>query len=109
LKVLKKLEELQDGHGNDNHVAIYTDSKITLDLLKNNFKRKRLIEYITDKIIALKHLKWIMHFGWVRGHAGIEENELVDKLAKVASVENGPDVYDKMVQTYTTKYQARCL
>jgi len=32
---------------NDKRVAIYTDSKITLDLLKNNFKRNRLIEYIT--------------------------------------------------------------
>ena len=47
LKVLRKLEELQAGHGNDKGVAIYTDSKITLDLLKNNFKRNRLIEYIT--------------------------------------------------------------
>ena len=37
-----------------------------------------------------------MHFGWVRGHAGIEGNELVDKLAKEASVEDGPVVYDKI-------------
>jgi len=82
LKVIKILEEFQDGQDNDKRVAIYTDSKITLDLLQNNFKRNRLIEYIRDKIIALAHLKWIMHFGWVRGHAGIEGNELVDKLAK---------------------------
>jgi len=34
LKVLEKLEELQNGHGNDKRVAIYTDSKITSDLLK---------------------------------------------------------------------------
>jgi hypothetical protein len=71
LKVLEKLEELQEGHGNDKHVAIYTDSKITLYLLKNNFKRNCLIEYIRDKIIALTHLKWIMHFGPIRGHARI--------------------------------------
>jgi hypothetical protein len=38
LKVLEKLEELQDGQDNDKHVAIYTDSKITLDLLQNKFK-----------------------------------------------------------------------
>jgi hypothetical protein len=55
-----------------------------------------LIEYIRDKIIALTHLKWIMHFGWVRGHAGIEGNELVDKLAKEAALEDGPVVYDKI-------------
>ena len=96
LKVLEKLEELQNGQDNDKRVAIYTDSKITLDLLQNNFKRNRLIEYIRDKIITLKHLKWIMHFGWVRGHAGIEGNELVDKLTKEAAVEHGPVVYDKI-------------
>jgi len=71
LKVLEKLE-LQDGHGNDKRVLIYTDSEITLDLLQNNFKRNRQIEYVRDETIALTHLKWIMHFGWVRGHAGIE-------------------------------------
>ena len=37
-----------------------------------------------------------MHFGWVKGHAGIEGNELVDRLAKEAAVEDGPVVYDKM-------------
>ena len=56
LKVLGKLE-LQEGHGNDKRVAIYTDSKITLELPKNNLKWNRLIEYIRDKIIALTHLK----------------------------------------------------
>ena len=96
LKVIKILEEFQDGQDNDKRVAIYTDSKITLDLLQNNFKRNRLIEYIRDKIITLTHLKWIIYFGWVRGHAGIEGNELVDKLAKEAAVEDGPVVYDKI-------------
>jgi hypothetical protein len=55
-----------------------------------------LIESIRDKIIALTHVKWIMHFGWVKGHAGIERNELVDKLAKEAAVEDGPEVRDKI-------------
>jgi len=55
LKVLEKLEELQDGQDNDKLVAIYTDSKITFDLLQNKFKRNRLIELIRNKIIALAH------------------------------------------------------
>ena len=75
---------------------MYTDSKVTLDLLQNKFKRNHLIELIRNKIIALVHLKWIMHFGRVKGHAGIEGNELVDRLAKEAAVEDGPVVYDKM-------------
>jgi len=47
-------------------------------------------------MIALAHLKWIMHFGWVKGQAGIEGNDLVDRLARGAAVEDGPVVYDKM-------------
>jgi ribonuclease HI len=96
LKVLEKLEELQDGQDNDKRAATYTDSKITLELLQTKFKRNRLIEFIRKKIIALTHLKWIIHFGWVKGHAGIEGNELVDGLAKEAAVEDGPVVYDKI-------------
>jgi ribonuclease HI len=42
------------------------------------------------------HLKWTTHFSWVKGHVGIELNELVDRLAKEAAVEDGPVVYDKM-------------
>jgi ribonuclease HI len=96
LKVLEKLEELQNGQDIDKRVAIYTDSKITLDLLQNKFKRNRLIELIRDKIIALTHLKWILHFGWVKVHAGIAGKEMVDKLAKEAAVEEGPVIYDKI-------------
>jgi ribonuclease HI len=62
IKVLEKLQELQDGQDNDKCVAINTDSKITLDLLQNKFKRNRFTESIRNKIIALTHLKWIMHF-----------------------------------------------
>jgi len=56
----------------------------------------RLIEHIKKKLIALVHLKWIVHFGWVKGHAGIEGNELVDRLAKETAVEDGPVVCDKI-------------
>ena len=37
-----------------------------------------------------------MYFGWVKGRAGIEGNELVDTLAKEAAVEDVPVVYDKI-------------
>ena len=96
LKVLEKLKELRLGQNgnNDKRVAIYTDSKITLDLLQNKFKWNRLIEFIRNKITELAWSKWIMHFGWIKGHTGIEENELVDRLAKEAALEEGPIAYD---------------
>ena len=55
-----------------------------------------MIEFIRNKIITLSHLKWFVHFGWVEAHAGIEGNELVDRLAKEAAVEGGPVVYDRI-------------
>jgi len=55
-----------------------------------------VIELIRNKIIALAHLKWIMHFGWVERHAGREGNELVDRLAKEAAMEDGPVVHNKI-------------
>jgi len=66
-----------------------------LDLLQKKFKRNRLIELIRNKLIALAPSKWIVHFGWVKGKAGKEGNELVDSLAREAAVEEGPVVYDK--------------
>ena len=67
-----------------------------MDLFQNKFKQNRLIEFSRNKIIALAQLKWCKHFGWVKGHAGIEGNELMDRLAKRTAVEDGPVVYDKM-------------
>jgi len=61
-----------------------------LDLLQNKFKRNRLIELVRNKLIALAHSKWIVHLAKVKGHAGIEGNELVDSLAREAAVEEGP-------------------
>jgi ribonuclease HI len=71
LKVLEKLEELQDGQDNYKRVAMYIDGRMSLDLLQNKFKLNRLIELIRNQIIALARLKWTVHFGWVKGHAGI--------------------------------------
>ena len=55
-----------------------------------------MIELIRNRLIILGYLKWILHFGWVKGHAGIEGNELVDRNAKETALEEGPFVYDKL-------------
>jgi len=48
LKALEQLEKLQEGQDNERRAAIYTDSKITLDLLQNKSKRNCLIESIRN-------------------------------------------------------------
>ena len=59
LKDLEKLEQLQEEQDNDKRAAIYTDSRIILDLMQNKYKRNRLIELIRHQIIALANLKWL--------------------------------------------------
>jgi ribonuclease HI len=66
-----------------------------LDLLQNQSKRNRLIEFIRNKVIELEHLRCITHFGWIKGHAKIEGNEMVDKFAKGAALKDGPIAYAK--------------
>ena len=110
LKILEKLEELTDLGNNEKRVAIYTDSRITLDLLKNKFKHNRLIELIRNEIHALTNTQWIIHFGWVKGHAGITGNELADRLAKEAALSVGEVVYDKIPkEVIVTKEKKKAL
>jgi len=70
--------------------------------LKNQFKRNRLIEVIRNKIIELDQLRRITHFGWIKGHAGIEGNEMVDKLALEAALKDGPIAYAKIPREVIT-------
>ena len=46
-----------------------------------------------------------MCFSWVKRHTGIEGNELVDRMAKEAAVEDGPVLYDKMPREVIITWQ----
>jgi len=79
-------------------VAIYTDSKVTLDSQKNHTIHSVLIEEIRNMVRNLTKQNWSIHFGWVKAHTGIEGNEVADKLAKKAA-QDGEDrnfVYDRI-------------
>jgi ribonuclease HI len=86
LKALEQLQETETPTGG--RVAIYTDSKVTIDSLKTHTTHGFLIEKIRNKIRHLATLNWTIHFGWVKTHIGIEGNEAADKLAKDAAQED---------------------
>ena len=46
-------------------------------------------------------LDWMIHFGWVKAHAGIEGNEMADTLAKEAAQDEDKQniVYDRIPTT----------
>jgi hypothetical protein len=87
-------------------VAIYTDSKVTLASLKNNNIHSFLIEEIRNKVRNLTKQNWSVHFGWVKAHTGIDDNELADTLAKEAAQDDEERniVYDRIpISTIATR------
>jgi len=74
-------------------VAIYTDSKVTLNPLNNNTIHSVLIEEIRNIVRNLKQENWTTYFGWVKTHARIEGNEIADTLAKEAAQDEKDGTY----------------
>jgi ribonuclease HI len=75
-------------------VKINTDSRITLESLKNTKNRNHLIESIRKQTIALEKENWNIEYAWIKAHAGNDGNELADKLAKEAT-RNSDIYYDR--------------
>ena len=80
LKALEQLQEMETPRGEK--TEIYTDSKVTLDSLKNHDIRGYLIEKIRNWFLHLTTLNWTIHFRWVKKHTEIEGNEVADKSRK---------------------------
>ena len=86
LKALEQLQEMEAPIGG--REAIYTDSRVTIDTLKNHDIHGFLIEKIRNIIRHLAIQNWTIHFRWVKAHIGIEGTEAADKLDKEAAEEN---------------------
>jgi ribonuclease HI len=99
LKALEQLPKLDDSTGR--MVAIFTESKVAIDSLKNYSKHGSLLEEIRNKARHLSTLNWTIHFGWVKAHTGTEGKEAADKLAKEAAHDevNQTIVYDRISAT----------
>jgi hypothetical protein len=64
--------------------TIFTDSRITLDLLQN-YNHGLLVEEIRKKVATLESSGWQIRISWVKAHIGVHGNELAEKVAKEAA------------------------
>jgi hypothetical protein len=76
-------------------IIIHTESRITLDSLKNKKNLNHLIEEIRKKTTTLEKENWIIEYTWIKAHAGHYGNELADKLTKDAT-RNSDICYNKI-------------
>jgi ribonuclease HI len=85
LKVLDVIESQQENHNEHRTAVIYTDSKITLNLIRSAKNHNHLIEEIRKMEVTLNKKNWKIQFKCVKAHAGIFGKEIADRLATEAT------------------------
>jgi ribonuclease HI len=84
-KALEVIDAVDIAENSPRTIAIFTDSRITINPLKNVNNHSYLIEEIRKRISILGRTSWTIEFSWVKAHVGIYGNELADHLAKAAA------------------------
>jgi ribonuclease HI len=84
-KALQTIESKDISETSPLTVIIFTDSRITLDSLKNVNNHGYLTEEMRKRVYILKRFNWTIEFSWVTAHIGIYGNELTEQLAKEAA------------------------
>jgi len=82
---VRALEYTENLQSEDKTATIYTDSRMTLDSLKNSNIHTFLIEEIRRKLTEMGKTHWKIQFSWVKDHVGFQGNELVDTHLKEAA------------------------
>jgi ribonuclease HI len=85
LKALEAVDTISPEESRARKATVYTESRLTIDSLRNPDNHAHLIEEIRRRVAKLQSSNWKIGFSWVKSHAGNYGNELADKLAKEAA------------------------
>ena len=83
-KTLEVIDTIEITEKSPSTATLFTDSRISIDLLKNVNNHSYLTEE-TRKMSTLEKANWTIEFSLVRAHVGIYGNDLADQLAKAAA------------------------
>jgi len=85
LKALELTNHIEIADSTSRTIGVYTDSKITIDSLKDASKHNYLIEETRKQLAIIRRTNWTIEFSWINSQAGNPGNELADRLAKDCS------------------------
>ena len=74
LAIIKALENFKFLETNDKTALIFTDSRITLESLKNRKNYTYIIEKIRNKVIEMENQDGKIKLTWIKAHAGHHGN-----------------------------------
>ena len=95
MATVKAIENIYSRDSRRRTAIIYTDSRVTVQSLKNHRNHKNLIEEIRKKATELERREWTIKFTWVKTHVGNRGNEIADTLTKEAT-KNKEIMYNKI-------------
>jgi ribonuclease HI len=96
LAIQKALQHMVNIQAEVKEATIYTDSRLTLDSLKNSGIHTTLTEETRQQLTEMKKKRWHIQFCWVKAHVGVEGNETADTLTKEAAGSTvTPESYDE--------------
>jgi len=85
VKALEAIETIDIPENSPRTIDIFTDSRITLDLLQNANDHSYLIKEIRKRLSYLDRAHWTIGISWVKAHAGIYGNKMANQLATAAT------------------------
>jgi ribonuclease HI len=96
-KALVLIHDIDIAENTPRTIGIFTDSRTTVDSIRNANNHSYLNEEIRKNILNLERTNCTIEFSWVTAHVGIHGNELAGRLTEVAACSTEiPVVFDRI-------------